>query len=124
VIPTLQKVIDSRPFKLDRALGGGWEFVRVDWCGMVYRDRTGLLAIVSLDEVVPEVDSDVFTAEKWLHVSVSRTDRLPSWEDLKAVKDRFIGRDREAIQVIPRSRDFVNVHPFCLHLWAPAGDRT
>jgi hypothetical protein len=31
----------------------------------------------------------------------------------------FIGRNHEAVQVFPRDEDFVNCHPFCLHLWSP-----
>lgn len=54
---------------------------------------------------------------RWLHVSVSRRNRLPSWEDLRQVKDVWIGQDRVAVQVLPRARDYVNIHPFCLHLW-------
>ena len=25
-----------------------------------------------------------------------------------------------AVQVLPREADYVNIHPNCLHLWAPA----
>jgi hypothetical protein len=53
----------------------------------------------------------------WIHVSVSRRSRLPSWEDLKLVKCLFIGIEKEAIQVLPAESEYVNVHPFCLHLW-------
>ena len=55
--------------------------------------------------------------KRWQHVSLSRAARLPSWEDLRAVKDLFIGRDKMAIQVLPRAADYCNVHPHCLHLW-------
>lgn len=44
---------------------------------------------------------------------------LPSWEDLRRVKDIFIGREVEAYQVLPKESEYVNVHPFCLHLWVP-----
>lgn len=54
----------------------------------------------------------------WLHVSCSYTNRLPSWDDLKAVKRLFMG-DVEAYQVLPREADYVNAHQFCLHLWCP-----
>jgi hypothetical protein len=56
--------------------------------------------------------------EPWIHVSVSRADRLPSWEDLLAVKTVFIGRDRKAIQVFPPEKEYVNICKTCLHLWA------
>ena len=54
---------------------------------------------------------------RWLHVSCSRASRLPSWEDLRRVKDQFIGKDAVALQVLPRQSDYVNLHPYVLHLW-------
>jgi hypothetical protein len=53
----------------------------------------------------------------WLHVSMSRPARLPSWSDVKRVKNAFIGKDRKAIQVFPADREYVNDHPFVLHLF-------
>lgn len=55
----------------------------------------------------------------WIHVSVSRPDRIPTWAELSKVKDEFIGEDREAYQVLAARSDHVNIHPHCLHLWAP-----
>jgi hypothetical protein len=53
----------------------------------------------------------------WLHVSVSRRDRsLPTWEQLRLVKDRFIGQDRTALQVLPPEDKYVNKAEV-LHLW-------
>lgn len=56
--------------------------------------------------------------EKWIHVSLSRRDRMPEWVEIRKVKDHFLG-DIEAYQVLPKKQDYVNVHNFCLHLWAP-----
>jgi hypothetical protein len=55
--------------------------------------------------------------KRWVHVSVSRADRLPSWEDLRDVKDVFLGTDSVAVQVLPRRQDYVNDHPYVLHLF-------
>ena len=74
----------------------------------VHRER-GLLLMHSVDRV---------DGAWWDHLSVSHKDRLPSWEDLKLVKDLFIGADREAIQVLPRKVDYVNLAKNCLHVWA------
>ena len=57
------------------------------------------------------------SGEHFLHVSVSRRSRLPSWDDLKLVKKSFIGEDREAVHVLPKASDYINLHPYCLHLW-------
>jgi hypothetical protein len=53
----------------------------------------------------------------WRHVSVSRPDRLPSWNDVKAVKQAFIG-DRYAFMVFPDKAHYVSIHDNCLHLFA------
>ncbi len=59
----------------------------------------------------------------WVHASVcGRTGQsawyLPSFEDLKRVKHDFIGEDRWAYQVFPSAKDYVNQHPYVLHLYA------
>ena len=53
---------------------------------------------------------------RWLHVSVSRADRLPDWSELKRVKADFMG-DRWAVQFLVPESHYVNAHPNCLHLW-------
>jgi len=55
--------------------------------------------------------------KRWLHVSLSRATSIPSWEDVREVKDAFIGTDRKAIQVLPRASEYVNINPYVLHLW-------
>lgn len=54
---------------------------------------------------------------RWIHVSVSHRDRLPTWEELREVKDWIIGRAALAVQVLPRAEEYVNLHPNCLHVW-------
>lgn len=56
--------------------------------------------------------------KRWLHVSCGHRDRLPTWDELVTVKETFIGRERLAIQVIPRRSEHVNTHPNVLHLWS------
>jgi hypothetical protein len=59
----------------------------------------------------------------WLHVSMSRRDRDPSYFDMKRIKDLFVGRNRKAVQVFPPDSEHYNYHTHCLHLWAClAGD--
>ncbi len=53
----------------------------------------------------------------WLHVSFSRENQLPSYEDTKLVREVFVGR-HESYQVSPPPERHVNIHPYCLHLWA------
>ncbi len=53
----------------------------------------------------------------WMHVSVSRPDRLPSYNDMKRVKHLFIGDERNAYSVWAADPAHVNLHSRCLHLW-------
>lgn len=77
--------------------------------GAKWEARHGLTVIAS---GATELDG-----RRWWHVSVAHPRRLPTWEELREVKDLFIGRDRKAIQVLPRQAEYVNIHPHCLHLW-------
>jgi hypothetical protein len=53
----------------------------------------------------------------YIHVSVSRPNRTPNHEEMKAVKNDFLG-DRYAYSVWPPANKYVNIHKHCLHLWA------
>lgn len=55
--------------------------------------------------------------KRWLHVSASRARRLPSWGDMRHVKAVFLGDEVTAIQVFVPKSQWVNLHPYCLHLW-------
>ena len=77
--------------------------------GRAYTHSNGLRVITT---VATESDG-----KNWLHVSFSRAERLPSWLDLREVKDVFVGREGTALQVIPSTEKYRNQHPFCLHLW-------
>jgi hypothetical protein len=55
--------------------------------------------------------------KRWLHVSLSHKDRIPTYEELCEVKARFVGEDKKAIMVFPTAENHVNIHPNCLHLW-------
>ncbi len=51
--------------------------------------------------------------EGWDHVSVSRDDRIPTWEEMQWVKELFF-KDSEAV---------MQVHPRSLHMWRPNDGR-
>ena len=55
----------------------------------------------------------------WDHVSVSCADRCPTWEEMCWVKDIFFFSHEIAVQYHPSEKEYVNCHPFCLHLWRP-----
>lgn len=59
--------------------------------------------------------------DKWEHVSVSCADRCPTWDEMCRVKAVFWGEDETVLQFHPRDAEYINHHPFCLHLWKEAG---
>lgn len=60
----------------------------------------------------------------WLHVSTSWANRLPTWEELREVRKTFFDDTLVAVQVFPPKAEYVNVHPYCLHLYARVDART
>ena len=58
--------------------------------------------------------------EAWDHVSVSLPNRCPNRLEMSAVARLFFGEDEVAVQLHVQASDHVNVHPYTLHLVAPA----
>ncbi len=50
------------------------------------------------------------------HVSVSRSDHYPGWDELLAIKDKHFG-DIDCMMIMPKKKDYINLHPFCFHIW-------
>lgn len=57
----------------------------------------------------------------WEHVSVSTATRCPTWEEMCFVKSIFWEPEDVVMQLHPRESEYVNCHPYCLHLWRPVG---
>ena len=56
--------------------------------------------------------------EAWEHVSVSLdVQRCPTWQEMCFVKSLFWDTEDCVIQFHPPESEYVNNHPFCLHLW-------
>ncbi len=55
----------------------------------------------------------------WEHVSVSRRDRIPTWDEMCQVKALFWDDTDCVVQFHPPRADYVNNHSRCLHLWRP-----
>jgi hypothetical protein len=95
-----------------------------------YRVREGLMAsdasygnngafLVPVGRAVLAVV--VSDEDGWDHVSVSLPSRCPTWEEMCAVKELFFRDDEAAVEYHPPKADYVNHHPYCLHLWRPQG---
>lgn len=70
--------------------------------------------------VASGADADDKLSEGWEHVSVSTHRRVPNWQEMCFVKDLFWDETECVIQFHPPKSDYVNNHPFCLHLWGRA----
>jgi hypothetical protein len=57
--------------------------------------------------------------DNWDHVSVSMRHRCPTWEEMCFIKDLFFYEDETVIQYHPHKKDYINNHPYCLHMWKP-----
>jgi hypothetical protein len=53
----------------------------------------------------------------WEHVSVSLDHRTPTWEEMCTVKDLFWSPEARVVQFHPPHSEYVNMHPYTLHLW-------
>jgi len=59
------------------------------------------------------------TYDGWEHVSVNGSDRVPTWDEMCFIKDLFWEDEQAVIQYHPRKSQYINCHPFVLHLWRP-----
>jgi hypothetical protein len=58
-------------------------------------------------------------SDGWDHVSVSRRNRCPNWQEMEQIKHLFFNHDETAMQLhVPKS-EHINCHPYCLHIWRP-----
>jgi hypothetical protein len=55
----------------------------------------------------------------WDHVSVSRKNRCPNWQEMEHIARLFFRDHEEAMQLHVPASDHVNMHPNCLHWWRP-----
>jgi hypothetical protein len=51
------------------------------------------------------------------HLSISRSDRLPSWEEVRDARYALIPDDATMVMLLPPRREYVNVHEFCFQLY-------
>lgn len=80
--------------------------------------RDPLRAMVTVDLL------DRWGGGYWLHVSVSRGRRLPTWGDLVRARDALGFKERIFVQLIPPASAWLNVHDHCLHLFHRLDEET
>jgi hypothetical protein len=55
----------------------------------------------------------------WDHVSVSRRNRCPNWDEMEQIKRLFFEDHECAMQLHVPVAEHLSVHPYCLHMWRP-----
>ena len=83
-------------------------------CFRLIAPKGGILMVMSSGGDNPEVNET-----GWEHVSVSANKRVPTWEEMCFVKDKFWTEQEMVVQYHPPASEYVNFHPYCLHMWKP-----
>jgi hypothetical protein len=101
---------------LPRVLPARWLVVETRDDGRAYLNAAeGLSAILAVEH---HPHPETGATDTWLHLSIARRDRMPTWTELTEARDLFLGPGTEAYQKLPKRSEHVNIHPYCLHLWA------
>lgn len=74
----------------------------------------GLTVMASLD---PLPHLTITSKPRFLHISISRPDRYPGWDEQVQVVEALAGKDLDMAMIKPRRGDYVNVHRFVFHWW-------
>jgi hypothetical protein len=56
---------------------------------------------------------------EWQHASVSTRNRCPNWQEMCFVKELLWDPEETVMQLHPPRSQWINNHPFVLHLWKP-----
>ena len=43
--------------------------------------------------------------------------KCPTFEEMKMIKEKLFSEEEVVFQLHPREEDYINTHPYCLHLW-------
>lgn len=100
------------PLRIRRLLGrGDWSTpVRFGPDGWRFQHLDGDASVIITCAPAGEDSAD------WVHASIARTDRMPSYRDLKLLHAAVFG-DGWAYQVFAPPSDHVNIHEHALHLF-------
>lgn len=106
---------------------------RLPLFGMLSNETSGNFIIPSKNgkfkfHVIASTDEADRTT--WDHVSVSLVtwdeknplERCPKWDEMCYIKDLFFEDEEEVIQFHPKKSEYVNIHPYVLHMWRPHGE--
>lgn len=90
----------------------------MEYYGSFGNNKEGVFILTSpIDQKILKVIAT--NAEGWDHVSVSREDRTPTWEEMEHVKRTFFYPHELVMQFHVPEALHINCHSNCLHLWRP-----
>jgi hypothetical protein len=84
------------------------DLVEGEFCGAFVFDCAGIFLRIIAD-----------AGDEWDHVSVSLSNRCPTWAEMEYVKRVFFKDDETAMQLHVPPVQHINNHPYVLHLWRP-----
>lgn len=53
---------------------------------------------------------------RW-HLSISRKDRYPNWDEIKRARYDHMPKDILVAMLLPPENEYVNLYSNCFHLW-------
>jgi len=92
----------------ERALGGAF---------LVPFKREGDLRQRQWLRVIASAGRDQPKGWQFDHVSVSLSNRSPTWEEMDYIKRLFFRDDETCYQLHVTAGEHINNHPYCLHIW-------
>lgn len=97
---------------------------RVNFLGQKGDNKNGLFLIPLEGEIIFQILAS--NGFDWEHVSVVLRDkegkqipRCPTWEEMCLVKSLFFEKNEVVMELHPSEDEYINNHPYCLHLWRP-----
>ncbi|MBU2060078.1 MAG: hypothetical protein KKB38_20400 [Gammaproteobacteria bacterium] len=79
------------------------------WC------KNNLKVLFSPRELHTETD---LGGGYWKHLSISHPHRYPYWDEILNARNTFFSEIETVIQIMPPTKEYVNFHPNCFHLWS------
>lgn len=73
-----------------------------------YKTDNGMTVIYS-EDITPKWG-------KLKHISIAHPKKLPCWDNIFKIKEKLMG-DIDAMMVMPKMEDYINLHRYCFHIW-------
>lgn len=96
----------------------GWKPFR----GIALKKETlsGLCVLYSIDKHgYSDIDCPPMGAGFYSHISISRKDKYPEWDEMRdfIYSCGFFDSERDVCMFLPPKKQYINVHPNCFHFY-------